>query len=206
MGSRLLSVLAVVLAGALGAGLSGCSYDPHPVDGTLSCSAAYECPQGYECQRGTNTCWSKKRDAGSSPDLGTPSGNIMDYVGEWLLGVTSNVKTVCDDGYTDTSLLSPVDSPSTMTVSRSGAGLLSVWLCDVTLRWDNTGAHLNDADPSCMDDAADPTYLWTATKFDLVTSNGLIGQHDATYTRKDTFQDGTIVNCNQTVTAPLIKQ
>jgi hypothetical protein len=129
----------------------------------------------------------------------------MDYVGEWLLGVTSTVRTVCDDGYDDTTLLSPLDSPSTMTISRSGAGLLSVWLCDVTLRWDASGAHLNDADPSCTD-GTDPVYLWTATKFDLVTSNGLTAQHDATYTRKDTFDDGSIVNCNQTVTAPLIKQ
>lgn len=207
MPPRLVSVLALVLGGALAAGLSGCSYDPHPVDGTLTCSAAYECPEGYECQRATTTCWSKKRDGGMGlPDLGTPSSNIMDYVGEWLLAVTSTVKTVCDDGYDDTTLLSPADSPSTMTVSRSGAGLLSVWLCDVTLRWDTTGAHLSDADPSCMDDTADPIYLWTATKFDLVTGNGLLGQHDATYTRRDQYEDGTIVNCNQTVTAPLIKQ
>ena len=180
--------------------------DPHPVDGTLSCSAKYECPEGYECQRGTNTCWSKKRDAGAGPDLGPLSSNITDYVGEWLLGVTANVKTVCDDGYDDTSLLSPLDSPSTMTVSRSGAGLLSVWLCDVTLRWD---ASRRPSQRPLIPRARTTPRPGLPVDGDQVRAGDLEradGQHDATYTRRDTFQDGTIVNCNQTVTAPLIKQ
>jgi hypothetical protein len=141
--------------------------------------------------------------------LRTLSRQREDYVGEWLLAVTSTVRTSCDDGYSDTTLLSPADSPNTMTVSRASGsdGLLSSWLCDLTLRFDGTGAHLNDANPACTDTSGDPAYTWTASKFDIVAaSGGATAMHTATYKRKDAYVDGTVTNCDQTVTAPMTKQ
>ena len=190
--------LGLLLTAVAVAGTPGCKYDPHPVSGTLGCGPSDECPEGYTCQQ--NRCWS-----GSGP-----SNKIDDYLGDWRLAVTSKVVTTCDNGAApDTTLLSPADSPSTMTISR-GTGtdeLISSWvLCDLTLRWDSTGVHLKGGNAPCTDDMGDPKYTWTATKFDIVAAaGGHMAMHTATYKRKDEYVDNTVANCDQTVTAPMTK-
>jgi hypothetical protein len=198
--ARLLPLAPLLVSLALGMGLGGCQYDPHPAEGALGCSRSGECPEGYSCQ--SNLCFTKN---------GLPSSTIGDYVGTWLLTVTAKVQTQCDNGFSKTDLLSPATNPSYLTVSQAGlAALTSVWSifdpCDVTLRWDASGAHLGDPASSCVDDSGDPVYTWTTTSFDLLTPNGRTGTHHATYTRKDEYFDGTVATCNQTVTASLIKQ
>jgi hypothetical protein len=198
--ARLRPLAPLLVSLALGVGLGGCQYDPHPAEGALRCSMSGECPEGYSCQN--NLCFTKN---------GLPSSKIGDYVGNWLLSVTAKVQTQCDNGFSQTDLLSPATSPSYLTVSQAGpAALTSVWSifdpCNVTLRWDASGAHLDDADTSCVDDQGDPVQTWTTTSFDLLTSNGRTGTHHGTYKRKDEYFDGTSTTCDQTVTAPLIKQ
>ena len=34
---------------------SGCGFNPHPIDGTLSCNDG--CPAGYVCRTAENRCW-----------------------------------------------------------------------------------------------------------------------------------------------------
>jgi hypothetical protein len=191
--------LGLLVAAVWGLGAGGCKYDPHPINGALGCGPSDECPEGFTCQ--ANRCWSE----------GGPSNKIDDYLGDWRLGVTSNVVTTCDNGSSpDTTLLSPANSPSTMTLARATGtdDLTSSWvLCDLVLHWDSTGAHLKDGNPACVDDTGDPVYTWTATKFDVVAvSGGATAMHTAIYKRKDEYVDGTVANCNQTVTAPLTKE
>ena len=94
-----------------------------------------------------------------------------------------------------------------MTVSR-GAGWTAVgWLCDVTLRCDGTGARLSDSNPSCTDTSADPVYYLDGIQVRLVVhGTGRRAMHTATYTRRDTYIDGTVTNCDQMVIAPMTKQ
>lgn len=194
---------------------AGCKYDPQPGEGALGCSIAGECPEGYSC-RVNGFCYSTgsgPMDAGASADAGlggdaVPAAILNRYIGEWTLGVTSMVETNCDDGFSNTSLLSPAGSPSTMTIAPGTPGvsdLDSFWLCALSLRMDATGAHLFDANPTCSDDSADPANTWTATRFDVVTTNGLTGMHNAFYNRVDQYAAGKVVQCTQTVRAPLIK-
>jgi len=200
--------LGLLLAAVSGGGTTGCQYDPHPINGALRCSPSGECPDGFSCQ--ASRCWSNApdKDGGSGADI-VPTTNISDYIGEWLLTTAATVKTSCTDGFSATDPLSPADSPSTMTVSQGTGsdGLLSSWLCDLTLRVDATGAHLNDANPSCTDTSGDPAYTWTASKFDIVVaSNGKTAMHTATYKRRDDYVAGTVTNCDQVVSAPMTKQ
>src|SRR6185503_19344076 len=100
-------------------------------------------------------------------------------------------------------------NPQFVTITRDASGggdLAASWLCDALLRLDNGGAHLVGGHPSCTDGMGNPVYTWTVNRFDLATSNGLTATHSALYSRKDEYVDGTIVNCDQTVTTALIKR
>lgn len=188
--------LLVVLAGSV-IGSAGCAYDPRLEDGTLRCSTSGECPEGYACQ--TNLCYSK--DAAGLP---LP---LRWYVGTWTMGTSSNVFTTCDDGYTDTTYLSPASKPSPFRLDPDSAktGLQSSWLCNLHLAVDDSGAYLDDANPACTDTSDDPVYTWTATTFNVYTTNGTTGTHTATYQRYDEYKNGKTVTCEQTVTATLTK-
>jgi hypothetical protein len=202
--------LGIIALACFGAAV-GCKYDPHPQDGTLRCSTAGECPEGYTCQTNTNLCFSKSgmsRDGGLGGDA-IPPAVLNRYIGDWALGPTSTVDTRCDNGFVETTLLNPLSDQSPMTISAGTPGLAdldSSWLCQLYLRLDTSGAHLFDGNPSCIDDSTDPTNTWTATQFDVVTNNGITATHSAFYNRVDRYADGTVVNCMQTVHAPLSKQ
>jgi hypothetical protein len=200
----------VVLATWLGAG--GCSYNPKFKDGELKCSLAGECPEGYTCQN--NACSSSGgRDAAVTTDT-TPKDDagpqvLMNrYIGMWTMDTAASVLNQCDDGSLPyTNKLSPAGSPSVMTIS-AGTGqndLESAWLCTLTLKLDTSGAHLNDANPTCADSSGDPKETWTATQFEFYAANARTATHTASYTRVDRYANGTTVTCAQTVTATLTK-
>jgi hypothetical protein len=196
---------------ALWCGAGGCKYDPQPADGTLRCSTSGECPDGYSCR--VNTCWSNAggpRDGGLGGDA-IPPAVLNRYIGSWVLDPTAKVVTMCDDGFVDTTLLSPVSNPSIMTITRGTpprSDLDSMWLCPaLSLRLDSTGAHLFSGGSNCLSDSSqNPTQTWTATAFDVLSADGTTGSHMASYNRLDRYTDGSVVNCAQTVTAALVKR
>lgn len=194
LGRLLLLTLSLAAASV---GTAGCSYDPHFEDGTLRCSTSGQCPEGFQCQM--NLCYSKAGAALPQP--------LRLYVGRWTLAYTSTVYTSCDDGFTDTTLLSTASMPSRMELKADSAktGLDSTWLCQLHLSLDEAGAYLDEPNPSCTDTSDDPAYTWTATSFDVYTTNGMTATHSATYQRLDSYKDGSTVNCEQSVTATLTK-
>jgi hypothetical protein len=219
--SGTLSWLAPALALALA--LTGCTYDPQIGDGTLSCGPNHECPSGYECLSSGVGSISRCYEIGGPGPSGGTDGGVGDalpdqlpldglpatvfnqYIGEWVLGSTSQVHTVCDDGFDKVSSLS---GSGNMTIERGPTGvadLSATWLCQLYLRLDTAGAHLFDSNPSCIDTKADPKFTWTSTSFEFRTSDGVTATHTAKYNRLDEYMDGTVAHCTQDVSANLTK-
>jgi hypothetical protein len=152
--------------GAAAASLLGlwaaCTYDPHPADGALACSAAGECPEGYTCRASSNTCFSTAGGAASggtggesAPDAsrgtggaaaGADAGNDAssdagtgpisaiagDYLGTWTFGVAATVDTTCSDGTTPTTT-SLADRPNDREILTVGTGPAGV--AALTANW-----------------------------------------------------------------------
>jgi hypothetical protein len=173
---------------------AGCKYDPHPADGTLRCSLAGECPEGYVCR--ANACFSNNA---------IPATVLNQYIGAWTMGATANVVTKCGTAAPTTGSLSDTLSMTIDPGVVSGSDLHATWLCDLHLRLNQSGAHLLSMDGACTDTTSDPASTWTTTQFDVVTTDGLTAVHTAQYNRVDSYADGTVVNCSQTVHAPLTK-
>ena len=196
IGARSLVVAAWLL-------LAGCKYDPHLNPGELRCSAAGECPRGYACSGGS--CYPKGAENGA---------NASAYIGSWRFGSTASVATTCSDGSQSNNSLADPSNKSPMTITAGPAGIAdldSIWLCELYLNVDATGAHLDSAAPNCtapFEDAAGATIgnsYWMVDSFDVLTSDGATATHHATYVREDDYLTGDVVTCNQTVQAPMTK-
>jgi len=208
--SRAVWLLAV--AGWIGAGALGCSYDPHIKDGDLLCSLNdQKCPDGYECRSGA--CYaatSGNKDAGLA-DVGLGGDTIAPavlkrYLGAWRMDDSALRTDQCDDGTSGTEPVTPLGTIMEITAGEAGlSDLQSKWLCDLGLRLDATGAHLSNTDPSCSQTFQYEVQTWTTSRFDLVTTDGLTATHVASYTLVDRFSTGKVVTCTQLVTASLTK-
>lgn len=213
---------------ALAAATGGCSYDPHPADGKLACSADGQCPQGYACRFPAATCFSgaATSGAGGGTGGGAPAGtggspsstNASDYVGTWTFGNSANIVTSCNDGLGDaTTIIAEHPDSLTMTIAAggsTGAALLSVWLCELQLGVDTTGAHLGGGVHVCAfnraanDPTSDPvTQTWTATRFDFnVTKRDRgVATHVGEYDLVRLYASGSTVTCHQVVRGALQK-
>lgn len=206
---------------------SGCSYDPHPADGKVGCSANGECPQGYTCRYPSATCFSDTTGAGmgsGGTSGGTGTGgatisvNASDYVGEWAFGPAATVAASCDDGSSDsTALLSESGTVANMSITMDMSGLAvlrSVWLCDLLLNLDSAGAHLGPGNHTCIHTktvndppGAPQSQTWTTTKFELSVTKRDRGTaaHVAEYTRVDAYSATDVVTCHQVVRSGLQK-
>lgn len=227
LGRARVAVAAAVIAAAATATVaaSGCSYDPHPADGKLACSADGQCPQGYTCQLPARACYADTTGAGGTGGTvaggsgGAPSStNASDYVGNWMFGNAATIVTSCNDGLGDTTT-NIADHPDSLVMAitsggATGAALLSSWLCDLQLDVDSTGAHLDGGNRSCVLNraAGDPpsapvTRTWTATRFDFnVTKRDRgVATHVGEYDLVSVYSNGGMLLCHQVVRGGLQK-
>jgi hypothetical protein len=219
--------VAIASAIALVAVACGCSYDPHPADGKVGCSAKGECPQGYTCDPTSETCFSGTNgggigSGGTSGNSGTGgatiSVNASDYVGDWAFEDGAVVVTSCNDGSADaTASLSDPSSAMNMTNTMAPSGIAaleSIWLCDLFLNLDSAGAHLGTSNGPCVfgrqpgDPLTKPqSQTWITTKFELSVTKRDRGTatHVAEYTRTDVYTTTRVVTCHQVVHGDLQK-
>lgn len=173
--------------------LAGCTFDPSVEDGRLACSISGECPPGYRCL--ADACYAT--NAGTLETLNR-------YAGEWVMGPDANVVTKCEDG--GESRLSLADTVMTIEPGVPGASDARVfWLCNHRLRLDMSGLHLLPGNASCSDQSMMIQYTWSATEFDIVTTDGVSALHTARYDRVDRYPDGAAVLCDQIVNAAMTK-
>jgi hypothetical protein len=219
-GGMALAIARVVVAGAIAA---GCSYDPHPANGKLACSADGQCPQGYSCQSPAGLCYADGAGGSGGSVAGGTGGapsstNVSDYVGNWMFGNAATIVTSCNDGLGDTTT-NIADHPESLAMSivsggGGGAPLLSSWLCDLQLDVDSTGGHLDGGNHTCAQSRAvgDPasaplTRTWTATRFDFnVTKRDRnVATHVGEYDLVSVYSGGGMLLCHQVVRGGLQK-
>ena len=210
---------AASLAAALSV-LAACSYSPQLKSGEPRCSAQRECPRGYTCSATNVCCANGDASCGAGTGTGGVSGSggsgtgsggrvAADYVGTWTFGSNANVLTDCDNGKSGTSSLAGTTLAITATGGTALTANWSVWQAEqcptISLSYDATGAHLDDTLWFCDDSTMDPGNAWLVNSFDVTLVSATAGTHNGLYFREDTYADGTVVDCQQTVTATLTK-